>query len=79
MPGTDGGSTVKPLHTPQSQLDAKDIRRWEWINDRPLAGKWEKRNASMSFTALYSSDHSIFSNIAQIISSYSYFKTQRQW
>lgn len=79
MPGTDGGSAVKPVHTPQSQLDTKDIRRWEWINACPLAGKWEKRNASMSFTALYSSDYSILANITQIISSYGYVKKQRQW
>lgn len=78
MPGTDRGSTVKPLHIPQSQLDTKDIRRWEWINTRPFMGKWEKRNARMSFTALCSSDQSIFSNRTQIISSYGYFKTKGQ-
>lgn len=78
MPGTDRGSTVKPLHIPESQLDTKDIRRWEGINARPFMGKWEKRNASMSFTALCSSDQSIFSNITQIISSYGYFKTKGQ-
>lgn len=78
MPGTDRGSTVKPLHIPQSQLDTKDIRRWGWINTRPFTGRWEKRNARMSFTALCSSDQSIFSNRTQIISSYGYVKTKGQ-
>lgn len=78
MPGTDRGSTVKPLHIPQSQLDTKDIRRWEGINARPLTGRWEKRNASMSFTALCPSDQSIFSKVTRIISSHGYFRTKGQ-
>lgn len=79
MPGADGGSTVKPLRTPQSQLDAKGIRRWGWINARPLAGEVRKAKCQGEFycTLLLRSLRFLWHSSDHLL--HGYFNTQRRW
>lgn len=78
MPGTDRGSTVKPLHIPQSQLDTKDIRRWEGINARPLEGN--EKSEMPVWVLLHSAPLINPFSLMQLgsISSHGYFKTKGQ-